>query len=681
MLVFGQTIWSLIDAPCAQAPMSDSRDERGQPGELTEAWARTPEVQRLLEHMLAEPIADYSEAVAAALDGGPLRAAHEISLLRASLRLDSGKQKQGASGYAAYHTWLYHFLGGSQAKLLPPPTSTVEVETRWSRNLYKVAKRAETKYSREFDRLRRSGGQQLQLLRCSLVDPSVLRPVDRAVVAAPGSAPPPAGSDAEWAQQTAGLLAFAMGTHPRLGYGYASREEPCGVRLVANNSDVLRIIAAFVRDLPPPTLAPPDPELLRLRGQNAELHTEVFKLREVLDEYRVRVDNLQQSEVRAWRHVDCARRREQESDERAEEMRREFVSAAAAFRAKLSKEFRQELAKERCEHKREVRALQLQFEELAREYEADVVLRSQNASHDRSAELGEMKRLREEAEGLAGQLEQELDEQAASLERLRVARNGSALQRMGALEEENRRLKERRKAGQRTLQDAALDRRRAQQAVSKAKQLESAFSGAAVRAEAAQAADDVERVPQLQEELRQLQAAFDAAQAQAQDQHAAAQAELARLAGIAEPQKERFFEHGHFAARIDLAIIQALQLGVSRSKVPALFLVFARLYGIKLPGRLKKVPGPWVDGKRTTVEKHVLYMPGSTHVKEMAGVMKQLNKLQMGEWLVEHIESDETSCCYLADGAESLQMVEYQPQVPARHPQVPGFNCTKCGSP
>ena len=95
------------------------------------------------------------------------------------------------------------------------------------------------------------------------------------------------------------------------------------------------------------------------------------------------------------------------------------------------------------------------------------------------------------------------------------------------------------------------------------------------------------------------------------------------------------------------------------------FLIFARLYGIKLPGRLKKVPGPWVDGKRSTVEKHVLYMPGSTHIKEMAGVMKQLNKLQMGEWLVEHIESDETSCCYLADGAESLQ-IDYLGQLLAR---------------
>ena len=374
MLVFAQALWSLIHAACAQEPMSDSADERCQPSKLSEAWATEPDVQRLLEHMLVEPTGDHSEAVAAVLDGGPLRTAHEISLLRASLRLDTAKQKQGASAYVAYHTWLYHFLGGSQAKLLPPPASSATAETRWSRDLHKNAKRVETKYAREVKRLGAAGPgglQQLHLLRCSLVDPSVLRPVDRPVVAAPGSAPPPAGSDAEYSQQTARLLAFAMGTHPRLGYGYASREEPCGVRLVGNNSDVLRIIAAFVRDLPPPTLAPPDPELLRLRGQNAELHTEVVKLRELLDEYRGRVQELERSEVRAWRHVDCAQRREQESDERAEAMRCEFVSAAAAFRATLSKELRQELAKERCEHKREVRALQLQFEELAREYEAD----------------------------------------------------------------------------------------------------------------------------------------------------------------------------------------------------------------------------------------------------------------------------------------------------------------------
>ena len=50
----------------------------------------------------------------------------------------------------------------------------------------------------------------------------------------------------EW-RQTASLLAFVMGTHARLGQGYASRPGPCAVRLVSKNEDVLRQIAAHVR--------------------------------------------------------------------------------------------------------------------------------------------------------------------------------------------------------------------------------------------------------------------------------------------------------------------------------------------------------------------------------------------------------------------------------------------------
>ena len=125
---------------------------------------------------------------------------------------------------------------------------------------------------------------------------------------------------------------------------------------------------------------------------------------------------------------------------------------------------------------------------------------------------------------------------------------------------------------------------------------------------------------------------------------------------IAEPNKKCFLKSGAFTAEVDLAIICCLQLGVSRGKAPSLFLIFARLFGITLPGRRKTVPGPHVDGKRTAVWRNVLYVPGTTHVKHVAGMMYQLNKLQIGEWLNDHLESDETWCCYLADGAESQQI-------------------------
>ena len=145
-----------------------------------------------------------------------------------------------------------------------------------------------------------------------------------------------------------------------------------------------------------------------------------------------------------------------------------------------------------------------------------------------------------------------------------------------------------------------------------------------------------------------------------------AQQEAAELKAIVKPTKQRFFQSGHFSSEVDLAIIRALQLGVSRRKVPNLFLIFARLFGITIPGRMKKVPGPHVNGERTTVKKYVLYSPGATHVKHVSGMMYQLNKLQVGEWLNEHIESEEeTSCCYLADAAES-QQVDYLGQLLAR---------------
>ena len=50
----------------------------------------------------------------------------------------------------------------------------------------------------------------------------------------------------------------------------------------------------------------------------SELHTEVVKLRELLDEHRVREVELQQSETRAWRRVESAERSAAETHERCE---------------------------------------------------------------------------------------------------------------------------------------------------------------------------------------------------------------------------------------------------------------------------------------------------------------------------------------------------------------------------
>ena len=168
---------------------------------------------------------------------------------------------------------------------------------------------------------------------------------------------------------------------------------------------------------------------------------------------------------------------------------------------------------------------------------------------------------------------------------------------------------------------------------------------------------------------------IEAENAQLVEQLRTKQAELeaqlkgtAKFKAVAEPPKSNFFKQAqcHFSAAVDKVIIELLSCGVARNKLPQLFIIFARFYGVRIPARKRKVPGPWVDGRRTTVERECFYLPGKSHVKEMAAVMNQLNKLQVGEWLLEHVESDgETSCCYLADGAES-QQVDYLGQLLSR---------------
>ena len=220
-----------------------------------------------------------------------------------------------------------------------------------------------------------------------------------------------------------------------------------------------------------------------------------------------------------------------------------------------------------------------------------------------------------------------------------------------------RRLKQRRTLNQRRQSDAVLDRQRAkvaQEQLGKERTVIRDFIGTGL--------DVAARTKQVEAENTELQQRLESVLADVK----AAQAEAAKYKAVAEPAKAKFFEAGHFSAAVDQVIIECLSLGVARNKLPQLFVIFARFFGILIPGRMKKVPGPWVDGRRTTVERMVYYLPGKSHVKEMAAVMNQLNKLQVGEWLLSHIESDEeTSCCYLADGAES-QQVDYLGQLLAR---------------
>eukprot|EP00965_Chrysotila_dentata_P112780 3726758-Pleurochrysis_carterae.AAC.1 len=93
--------------------------------------------------------------------------------------------------------------------------------------------------------------------------------------------------------------------------------------------------------------------------------------------------------------------------------------------------------------------------------------------------------------------------------------------------------------------------------------------------------------------------------------------DITELKGITEPGKEYFYRGG-FTLAVDLAIAEAITMAhVSRNQVPALFLVFARFFRMKLPTHRRKVPNKVVDGKMTHVEKELFYIPGKTHVKEV----------------------------------------------------------------
>ena len=114
-----------------------------------ENWARSSDMVNLLAYMLAFPLADHSTAVKQVLLGG-LRAAQLHSLTRATNSLDFSKTRWKGSVMknkaVALHIWLYHFLGGSEHKLVPPPTVASKESTQWSVNMRVHALRKEEKY-------------------------------------------------------------------------------------------------------------------------------------------------------------------------------------------------------------------------------------------------------------------------------------------------------------------------------------------------------------------------------------------------------------------------------------------------------------------------------------------------------------------------------------------------------
>ena len=143
-----------------------------------------------LAYMLTMPWADHSEAVAALLAGEQLRELQAFGL-RQLAKSEAVKRCKGIwracsprGGAFAYHTWLFHLLGGAAAKLLPPSIA----DTSTAYRLYTAASESEARYKKEIDRLRQAEARaavagagdavctEVQSFRLRLFDRSGLQP-------------------------------------------------------------------------------------------------------------------------------------------------------------------------------------------------------------------------------------------------------------------------------------------------------------------------------------------------------------------------------------------------------------------------------------------------------------------------------------------------------------------------
>ena len=313
-----------METPCNQEP--------------PERWARRADVQQLLADMLQFPVADHSEKIGHILFGS-LRNGHVAGLFAVADSIDFKKIPWKAacafSKAVAYHTWLFHFLGGAEQQLVPPPTCLGATE--FSKGLREHAvpafmcKKGSTtgRFWLELNQLvdasrqnRSTAAQEERLhdLRFSLVDLARLRlPADEKPTskkaAGGGGEGGPAGTQQD-INDTDGLLAFAMGTHERLGEGYSSREEPCAVRIVAGDFDILVKIAGYVRGVPlRRRLEPPTKEIFRLRQLNWRLERERYVWRtaalQLQSDHTETLQELKQAERRAaifQQHAEAERR-------------------------------------------------------------------------------------------------------------------------------------------------------------------------------------------------------------------------------------------------------------------------------------------------------------------------------------------------------------------------------------
>ena len=503
---------------------------------------------------------------------------------------------------------LYHLAGGGTLGFDSPAELPVEAQARHVKTVKKRLEALAKAHVNEKRRLeaacsRAAEGEkarlQLKELASELFDAKILR----VQTAGGGGEEPPRASPPAALEDGDRLLAFAMGTHERLGSGL---ERPCCVRLLAGHTDLLRAIANHVRHGHMGRAISPAPhELYEMRKINYGLERERLMLRAAIDELRDELHSQSRALARGLRREAALKRQlemtEADWDAAVEQLVEEHLAEQRRWQ-QLLKASQQERNDEAVRWQLKVNAATNAGVTAVRAKAAEQREQLRRAAADREEAL---------VEQLAA--EQRAAELEAALERVRSCSKSKLLEEIAAQRATITKLGERRKANQRKIGDANLADRRAAEAQRKLEAERATFRAFTQREEIGE-----ERFAALQQEATDLRKRLAAEEAALK----ASQEEAARFKAVAEPDKERFFKSGRFTAAVDLAIIECLMNGVARVKVPLLFFTFARLFGVKAPSRMKKVQAPRVDGKRQTVEREVFFFPGATHCKDMAPVMK-----------------------------------------------------------
>ena len=286
------------------------------------------------------------------------------------------------------HAAMFHLLGGHAANLHPPPPTSAAArapEFAVTRTLHTEAARMaaqRAKLSKHPTELAALLGQELSGDNCCLLRGGKTAGGEQTkVVAADSGDPPPSSpAEAELRRRAVCSLAFAMGTHCRLGVS-------SGVRLIVDQHDILRLITKYAELRMTDWVAhPPPKEVPTLRRHLMLEHAELLITRQRWEDAQVLAKSLLVEAERLRRQLQSMQQRMAAETERVEEIREgagKWKQLVAAECEQQAKHQRREHAQALREQKRELTERWMTERDVRLEDEAQHVRELENMSSDR----------------------------------------------------------------------------------------------------------------------------------------------------------------------------------------------------------------------------------------------------------------------------------------------------------